>query len=206
MHLIFKTITFSLILGSKFWRCPSRKIFAINLKGKSTATDGKIKKRQLAEDSSDTCSSDSDSPARKKKIKSKEMMSGIEYEMTTIRSEVNNVSCAVESAVKMLQELTVVSSALPIPPSVVKLVNDAFKCKVCLKLPMHPPIIATRCCNTLLGCSACVNLWFSGDDGLDKTCPHCREPRGYAHTYQFKGIDEFLEGFKKILSDPTTTE
>ena len=38
--------------------------------------------------------------------------------------------------------------------------------------------------------------WY-GDDGLNKTCPHCSEPQGYAQTYQ--NLDEFLEGFQKAL-------
>lgn len=84
------------------------------------------------------------------------------------------------------------------------LVNDAFKCKVCLKLPMSPPVVATRCCNTLLGCSECINNWYSGDGGLDKTCPHYREPRGYAQTFQMKGLEEFLNGFKNVLSVDST--
>jgi len=47
-----------------------------------------------------------------------------------------------------------------------------------------------------LGCSTCINEWYSGDGGLDKECPNCREPRGYAQTFQFKRINDFLNGFK----------
>ena len=102
----------------------------------------------------------------------------------------------------MLKGLIEVNKFLSLPPSVVKLVCDAFKCKVCLKAPINPPVIATRCCNVLLGCSHCINTWYSGDEALNKTCPNCREPRGYPQTFQFKGIDDFLTGFSNILAEP----
>lgn len=68
---------------------------------------------------------------------------------------------------------------------------------------MISPIIGTRCCNVLLGCSTFTNEWYSGDGRLDKNCPHCREPRGYAQGFQFKGIDDFLKGFKKLMAEPS---
>ena len=52
---------------------------------------------------------------------------------------------------------------------------------------------------TLLGCEECVNAWFDGADGLSKKCPHCNEPRGYASTFQFKSIDEFLVGVRGLI-------
>ena len=36
----------------------------------------------------------------------------------------------------------------------------------------------------LLGCSPLVSTWYSGEGTLEKTCPHCREERGYAQRYQ----------------------
>jgi hypothetical protein len=62
----------------------------------------------------------------------------------------------------MLKELTEVIKALTLPPNVVKFVKDAFICKVCLKFPMTPPAIATRCCNTLIGCGECTILGILG--------------------------------------------
>ena len=29
------------------------------------------------------------------------------------------------------------------------------------------------------------------------------ESRGYAQTFQFKGIDDFLKGFKTLMADPS---
>ena len=75
------------------------------------------------------------------------------------RGPQQGVSSALQSVVTMLQDLTTVTSAMLLPPKVVKFVSDAFKHKVCLKLPMCTPIVATRCRNTLLGCSECINHW-----------------------------------------------
>ena len=66
---------------------------------------------------------------------------------------------------------------------------------------MNPSVTATRCCNVLLGRSTCINEWYSGDGGLDKSCPNCRESRGYAQTFQ--GIDDFKKGFKTLMTDPS---
>ena len=41
---------------------------------------------------------------------------------------------------------------------------------------------------------------------MDRKCPNCREPRGYAQTFQFKGIDDFLNGFKKLMAEPSVED
>lgn len=65
--------------------------------------------------------------------------------------------------------------------------------------PMKPPIIATKCCSSLLGCDECVNSWYDSVNGLSKKSPHCNEPRGYAFTSLSKGLDDFLTGMRKVL-------
>lgn len=99
----------------------------------------------------------------------------------------------------MVSDRLKVNQTLSLPLGVVKLLRAAFICKICHATPMTPPVIATKCCNTLLGCEECVNAWFDGADGLSKKCPHCNEPRGYASTFQFKGIDQFLVGVRALI-------
>ena len=91
-----------------------------------------------------------------------------------LREELQNNSSTLDECKTMLQELIVVNKFLLLPPCVIKLVSDAFKCKICLKAPMTPPVVATRCCNVLIDCSICINEWFCGDGGLDKSCPNCK--------------------------------
>ena len=99
----------------------------------------------------------------------------------------------------MVGEILQVNQILSLPLGIVKLVKDAFMCNICRNTPMTPPLIATKCCNSLLGCEECVNTWYDGAEGLSKKCPYCGEPRGYASTFQFKGMDEFLVGVKDLL-------
>ena len=61
-----------------------------------------------------------------------------------------------------------------IPIGLKKHIKDHFKCVICLASPLNPPVVITKCCRTILGCEACMNAWFSGDDALIKGCPSCR--------------------------------
>lgn len=68
-----------------------------------------------------------------------------------MRGVIADVKCMVT---KMLE----VNKSLPLPLGITKLVKEAFQCKICHKTPMKPPIIATKCCSSLLGCDECVNI------------------------------------------------
>lgn len=189
--------------GCKFWKCPSRKVYALK--------EANIASKRRLGNASEQDSTDEEEeefhPKRKKNLRSfKEQLTELKEQTINLKEELVATNLNMEECKAMLQDLIVVNKLLPLPPCVVKLVHDAFKCKVCLKSPMKPPIVATRCCNILLGCSECVNEWYTGEGGLDKTCPHCREPRGYAQTCQFKGIDEFLTGFTKLMAKPLDQE
>lgn len=116
----------------------------------------------------------------RKKDDIKKMISSLHEDYTSLMVKFSGLSSAVDRLHDMIKELIVVSSKLSLPIKVIKIVNDSFKCNICLCLPMKPPIIGTRCCNTLLGCSGCIDKWYSGVDSLTKACPNCREPKGYA--------------------------
>ena len=87
----------------------------------------------------------------------KEALEEMKEETSVLREEAQSNSSTLEECKTMLQELIVVNKFISLPPSVIKLVSDAFKCEICLKAPMIPLIIGTRCCNVLLGCSTCIN-------------------------------------------------
>ena len=44
-----------------------------------------------------------------------------------------------------------------------------------------------------------MDQWYSGDQGLRKTCPLCRGDRGFADTSQVLGIDDFLIGIGNAI-------
>lgn len=99
----------------------------------------------------------------------------------------------------MVSDIMQVNQVLSLPIEVVKLLRDAFMCKICHVTPMKPTLIATKCCSSLLGCEECFNAWYEGVDELSKKFPYCNEPRGYTFTFQFKGMDEFLVGVRDLL-------
>ena len=100
----------------------------------------------------------------------------------------------------MVSDKMQVNQVLSLPIGVVKLLRDAFMCKICHVTHMKPPLIATKCCSSLLGCEECFNAWYEGVDRLSKKCPYCNEPRGYAFTFQFKGMGEILVGERDLLN------
>ena len=109
-----------------------------------------------------------------------------------IKGDIIDVKC-------MVTEMCEVNKSLPLPLGLTKRVKEAFQCKICHETPMKPPIIATKCCSSLIGFDECVNTWYDSVNGLTKKCPHCNEPRGYAFTFQFKGLDDFLTRMRKVL-------
>ena len=115
-----------------------------------------------------------------------------DQDIRKMESDIIDVKC-------MVTEMLEVNKSLPLPRGITKLVKEAFQCRICHDTPMKPPIIATKCCSSLIGCDECVNTWYDGVNGLTKMCPHCNEPRGYAFMFQFKGLDDFLTGMRKVL-------
>ena len=143
---------------------------------------------QAASDISDGSDDDFVSKKSNKKFKSTEK----DQDFHQMKRDINDVKC-------MVTEMLEVNKSLPLPLGITKLVKDAFQCKICHETPMKPAIIATKCCSSLLGCEECVNIWYDGVHGLSKKCPHCNEPRGYAFTFQFKVLDDFITGMRKAL-------
>ena len=86
-----------------------------------------------------------------------------------------------------------------IPLGLKRVIRDTFQCTICRQVPIHPPVIVTKCCKTILGCETCVNTWYSGPEMLSKTCPSCRAERGCNETMVFSWLDDFLIQMTKVL-------
>ena len=48
-----------------------------------------------------------------------------------------------------------------------QLINDTFMCLICLGL-ISPPAVIVTCCNRVIACKLCNDLWTS------RMCPYCR--------------------------------
>jgi len=67
---------------------------------------------------------------------------------------------------------------------------------------MHTPVIASRCCGAIIGCSSCVDTWYSNSSNVfDQTCPHCSGERAYSNTFRLNGLDDFLNKLRDVCSD-----
>lgn len=180
---------FILFAGLAFWKCGSRKIYAARVINNTRASLKRLAKSK-ARGTSTSCydiSDDSDEDFTPKKNRSDN------------HEEIQNVSYQINEVKSMVNDILKVNQILSLPIGVVKLLRDAFKCKICLSTPINPPVIAAKCCSSMIGCEECVNHWYDGPEGLSKKCPHCNKPRGYASTFQFKGINEFLVGVKGLI-------
>jgi len=87
------------------------------------------------------------------------------------------------------------------PYSLSTAIEECFECTIC-KQPLEPPIICCRLCSCIVGCQKCVNEWY-GDrhDALVKKCPRCNCERGFANTFELKGLSSFIGESKKFFKD-----
>ena len=145
-------VSFWFSAGLMFWKNPRWKLYAVS---KADLKSGDCKKRALIIDSDE----EEDAEPRKKP-RVEEKLSLVLEELATIKDS--------------LDEVTSLTKYTKIPLGLKRAIRDTFKCIICHRVPIVPPVIVTKCCKTILGCSTCVNTWYTGEDALTKTCPACR--------------------------------
>ena len=150
------------------------------------------RKRSLLLDSSDDSDEDFMPPRSSKKGKGKLQVEKLQVE--TLLESIKDVKSIVDGIMEVTQH-----SRLPL--GLKKALLDSFKCAICLNLAKSP-IVITKCCKNILGCSGCVNQLYSGEDALTKSCPLCRTERGYSDTM----VDSFLSLINKIDIDDVPSE
>lgn len=101
---------------------------------------------------------------------------------------------------KRLETLFSVSNSAKLPLGIAATMQTAFMCKICHSL-IKAPVIASKCCRSLLGCQRCVDEWYSGSEGISRSCFNCRRERGYSETFLMVGLDEFLTSVQPLFSD-----
>lgn len=97
-----------------------------------------------------------------------------------------------------LDQILAVTRHCRLPLGLQKALQEAFECSICKTSPVRPPVIVCTSCESILGCSDCINKWYSGSEALTKTCPKCRAERGYKSIMILKGMDSLLEVLQKI--------
>ena len=112
-----------------------------------------------------------------------------------IESKVDDIKEDVESIKDVIQDILHLNEKSNIPVGLQRIIRDAFQCKICLTIPVKPPVIMSKCCKVIIGCEICVNGWYTGSEALTKTCPSCRTERGYSETMLLRGLLEV----KKVI-------
>ena len=128
-------VSFWFSAGLMFWKNPHWKLYAVS---KADLKNGDCKKRALIIDSDE----EEDAELRKKP-RVEEKLSLVLEELSTIKDS--------------LYEVTSLTKYTKIPLGLKRAIRDTFKCVICHRVPTVPPVIATKCCKTILGCSTCVN-------------------------------------------------
>ena len=165
-------------IGPTFWKSPSRKLFAVSKKSyKDNNFTGTAGQKRPVDVECNSGEEEEEEVHGRKIAKLAAKVDTVLGEMSMIRS--------------VFDEAMVLTKDNQIPPGLRKGLRDTFKCRICLNT-ISPPLVVMKCCRILLGCEACVNNWFTGEDALTKQCPSCRIERGYTETMVLRGMDDFL--------------
>lgn len=187
-----------------YWKVGSRKLFGLR-------PNSRISKRRCLDSEFDDDYRDNDfefgdvsdfdvmsaSSGRYRKGKAKDQsfkkLDGIVSDITDIKEK--------------MKALTEVSTATPVPLSLLSLLRTTFKCHICQDI-ISPPVTYASCCQSIIGCESCVDDWFkrNGEGSiLTEKCPHCQSPRGFANSQRMKGLDDFLTAIKELVSPSLTS-
>ena len=133
-HVVFLQCS---CIGLKFWKAPHRKVYAVSKSDLEQRSRGKRSLPILLEDSSDD-----DTPGK--------TIKPIDKQFQSKQEEIAEIVTTVQ-AIRELDEDSI------IPLSLKQLNRDAFKCKICVRVPLEAPPIISKCYKTILGCERCVN-------------------------------------------------
>ena len=199
-------LDYTIHAGLKFWKQPRRKLFAVtksDLKRK-----GKSKKRPYS-----LCEFDEDEGLSKRPCHDDQLLSDLSFSIEDLKADIELIDSKVEKfsdslngVKKSLEEILTYSREVEVPFWLKRIICQSFECKMCLKVPIRPLVIKSKCCKTVLGCEVCVNGWYSGSEALTKHCPACRAERGYSETMLLRGLDSFLIEAKAMMQDNDSTE
>ena len=73
-----------------------------------------------------------------------------------------------------------------------QLINDTFMCLICLGL-ISPPVVIVTCCNRVIACKLCNDLWTS------RMCPYCRTSE--YQVVESTCFDDILIRMKEMAQD-----
>lgn len=168
-----ESYTFS--IGFKFWKVASRKIYAV----RDVEVMGGKKRKKLSCDVSD---------------------SDDEFEPPLKKVTLSHISSEIKGIRKQIDAVFQVTRSMTIPPGLIQRLKESFTCHICQNV-IVPPVIFARCCKRIIGCQVCIDQWYQGVEGTNRSCPFCRFERAFAETTVLRGLDEFLEVIAPLLDN-----
>ena len=118
-----------------------------------------------------------------------------------ISNQMHDVATEIHEIHQELRSVLQIAGSMKVPIGLQHLIRDTFRCHICQATPLVPPVIYSRCCKRIIGCQTCVDTWYGGENGTNKSCPICRAERAFAETTQLRGMDDFLEGVMPLFSE-----
>ena len=168
--------------GTSFWRVTSRKIFIV------PAADVEECKKYESE----------------KRVKRKRKSTNVVD--VDITEEINGMSSAIENIVVEMHEIKETLKDFHklcfkhrFSLGFLETLEKTLSCCICKTSPANPPVIGCISCGSLIGCTTWINQWYSGDQSMEKKCPHCRCERGLANTFSMKGMENLFREAKLLL-------
>ena len=180
--------------GLKFWKSPRRKIYAVRI---STFKGKTPRKRPLVDSDSE------EEPVSKRSkndiTKVVSMVDDVRDDLFRTESKVDDVKTTLETMKREIQDILHLDQASNVPMGLKHMVRNTFQCKICLGIPMSPPVVMAKCCKTIIGCEQCINRWYAVSEALTKSCPNCRVERGYSEIMILRGLDSFLTEAREVV-------
>ena len=173
-------------IGLKFWKAPNRKIFAVE-------EDDLVR---------DVAGPSTGSARKRRRMEQLAPELYIDDALAPLTEKVEMLVRDMDGIKGQLKEVFVVTKDTKVPLALKRSINATFACKICRGV-ITPPVIFSRCCQSILGCVACIDQWYGGSDGLMKNCPNCSTERGYAETVRMAGMDDFLESIRPLYDSDT---
>ena len=175
-------ITLYIFIGLQFWKCGSRKFFAVLKNEIDDGSNARAKRRRVSMDHED------------------DVLLSLTEDVTSIKTKVQEVIQEMQASRAEVKDIIKIKHASEIPVQLQQALNDSLKCKICMAIA-KPPVIFGKCCQKLLGCQACIDTWFEGNS-FEKTCINCREERAITQTCLLRGMDSLFTLTRDILEEP----
>ena len=117
----------------------------------------------------------------------------IESQLSDMEGKLIQIEMRVDETRSDINKVISLTKDSHVPLAIKNIVQESFSCLICKTAPMNTPVIASRCCGVIIGCSTCVDTWYGTEASIfDKTCSHCRGERAYSNTLRLLGIDDFF--------------